>query len=175
ALQHLWRYVGWLLGIEETLLAHSLRQERELWSALVAHQAFVDEWGRQLLDESVRAAAALTQGRGDMRAFFRSVFLHLSGPAWFGTQEEIKIDPRLRALRAANVAQTLRRRWIPGAAHRMATTGLAAFDKSVKLARAHQFEVKIETPEENARAEAAMKAVAAAVRERFADVGATTT
>ena len=175
ALQHLWRYVGWLLGIEETLLAHSLRQERELWSALVAHQAFADEWGRQLLDESVRTAASLTQGRGDMRAFFRSVFLHLSGPAWFGAQEEARIDPRLRALRAANVAQSLRRRWIPGAAGRMAATGLAAFDKSVKLARAHQFEVKIETPDENARAEAALKSLGEAVRRRFAGLEATVT
>ncbi|MCC0004370.1 MAG: DUF2236 domain-containing protein [Methylobacteriaceae bacterium] len=175
ALQHLWRYVGWLLGIEETLLAHSLRQERELWSALVAHQAFADEWGRQLLDESVRTAASLTPGRGDMRAFFRSVFLHLSGPAWFGAQEEARIDPRLRALRAANVAQSLRRRWIPGAAGRMAATGLAAFDKSVKLARAHQFEVKIETPEENARAEAALKSLGEAARRRFAGLAAAAT
>ena len=172
ALQHLWRYVGWLLGIDEALLARSLRQERELWSALVAHQAFAGDWGRQLLDESVRTAASLTQGRGDMRPFFRSVFLHLSGPAWFGTQEDVRIDPRLRALRAANVAQSLRRRWIPRAADRMAAAGLEAFEKSVTLARAHHFEVKIETPEENARAEAALKAVAAAVRERFADLSA---
>ena len=168
ALQHLWRYVGWLLGIDESLLAHSLRQERELWSALVAHQAFADEWGRQLLDESVRTAAALTQGRSDMRPFFRSLFLHLSGPAWFGAQEDAKLDPRLQALRAANMAQSLRRRWIPGASHRMAAAGLEAFGKSVKLARAHQFEVKIETPEENARAEAALKALGASVRARFA-------
>ncbi len=167
ALQHLWRYVGWLLGIEDALLAHSLRQERELWSALVAHQAFADEWGRQLLDESVRTAASLTQGRGDMRPFFRSLFLHLSGPAWFGAQEDAKLDPRLQALRAANVAQSLRRRWIPGASRRMAATGLEAFDKSAKLARAHHFEVKIETPDENARAEAAMKALGASVRARF--------
>ena len=110
-----------------------------------------------------------------MRAFFRSVFLHLSGPAWFGAQEEARIDPRLRALRAANVAQSLRRRWIPGAAGRMAATGLAAFDKSVKLARAHQFEVKIETPEENARAEAALKSLGEAARRRFAGLAAAAT
>ena len=168
ALQHLWRYVGWLLGIEEALLAHSLRQERELWSALVAHQAFADEWGRQLFDESVGAAASLTQGRGDMRPFFRSLFLHLSGPAWFGAQENAKLDPRVQALRAANMAQSLRRRWIPGASHRMAAAGLEAFGKSVKLARAHHFEVKIETPEESARAEAALRALGVSVRARFA-------
>ena len=49
----------------------------------------------------------------------------------------------------------------------MAATGLEAFDKSAKLARAHHFEVKIETPDENARAEAAMKALGASVRARF--------
>lgn len=167
ALQHLWRYVGWLLGIEEALLAHSLRQERELWSALVAHQAFDGDWGRQLLDESVRTAASLTQGRGDMRPFFRSLFLHLSGPAWFGAQEEAKPDPRLRALRAANMAQSLRRRWIPGASRRMAAAGLEAFGKSARLARAHSFDVKIETPDESARAEAALVALGASVRARF--------
>ncbi len=168
ALQHLWRYVGWLLGIDETLLARSLRQERELWSALVAHQAFAGEWGRQLLDESVRTVAALTQQRGDMRPFFHALFLLLSGPEWFGTQDDARPDARLRALRAANAAQSLWRRWAPGQAGRMATAGLEAFEKSVHLARAHRFEVKIETPEENARAEAALKAVGAAVRERFA-------
>ncbi|MEI2735190.1 MAG: oxygenase MpaB family protein [Rhodoblastus sp.] len=167
ALQHLWRYVGWLLGIEEALLAHSLRQERELWSALVAHQAFDGDWGRQLLDESVRTAASLTQGRGDMRPFFRSLFLHLSGPAWFAAQEEAKPDPRLRALRAANIAQSLRRRWIPGASRRMAAAGLEAFGKSARLARAHSFDVKIETPDESARAEAALVALGASVRARF--------
>ncbi len=168
ALQHLWRYVGWLLGIEDALLARSLRQERELWSALVAHQAFADGWGRQLLDESVRTAAALARSRGDMRPFFRSLFLHLSGPAWFGTQEAVRLDPRLQALRAANLAQSLRRRWMPGAARRMAAAGLKAFDRSVKIARTHRFDVKIETPEENARAEAALAALGAATRRRFA-------
>lgn len=169
AMQHLWRYVGWLLGIEDSLLARSLRQERELWSALVAHQAFADEWGRQLLDESIRTAASLMDSRGDMTPFFRSVFMHLSGPAWFGATESVTLDARLRALRAANVAQSLRRRWIPGASRSMAAAGLEAFDKSVKLARAHQFEIKIETPEQNARAEAALKALGAATRARFAD------
>ncbi|HMN70917.1 MAG TPA: oxygenase MpaB family protein [Rhodoblastus sp.] len=173
ALQHLWRYVGWLLGIDDALLARSLRQERELWSALVAHQAFAGDWGRQLLDESVRTAAALTPGRGDMQPFFRSVFMLLSGPAWFGTQDDARLDAHLRALRTANAAQSLWRRWAPGQAGRMAAAGLEAFGKSVHLARAHRFEVKIETPEENARAEAALKAVGAAVRKRFAHLAAT--
>jgi len=172
AMQHLWRYVGYLLGIEDALLARSLRQERELWSALVAHQAFADDWGRQLLDESVRTAASLMAQRGDMRPFFHSVFMHLSGPAWFGTQENVKLDARLQALRAANVAQSLRRRWLPGQSTRMAAAGLEAFDKSVKLARAHHFEVKIETPEDNERAEAALKALGASVRARFAGASA---
>ena len=170
AMQHLWRYVGWLLGIDDALLARSLRQERELWSALVAHQAFAGDWGRQLLDESVRTAASLMNARGDMRPFFHSVFMHLSGPDWFGASGTVRLDARLQALRAANVAQSLRRRWLPGQSRRMAAAGLEAFDKSVKLARAHHFEVKIETPEQNARAEAAIKALGEATRARFADV-----
>ena len=170
AMQHLWRYVGWLLGIDDSLLARSLKQERELWSALVAHQAFAGDWGRQLLDESVRTAASLMSSRGDMRPFFHSVFMHLSGPDWFGASGTVRLDARLQALRAANVAQSLRRRWLPGQSERMATAGLEAFDKSVKLARAHHFEVKIETPEQNARAEAAIKALGEATRARFAGV-----
>ena len=73
----------------------------------------------------------------------------------------------LRALRAANIAQSLRRRWIPGASRRMAAAGLEAFGKSARLARAHSFDVKIETPDESARAEAALVALGASVRARF--------
>ena len=165
--QHLWRYVGWLLGVEDTLLAHSLRQERELWRALVAHQAFPETWGPRLLDESVRTAATLAGGARDMKPFFRSLFLHLSGQDWFGVDEPTRLDPRLSLLRAANVATSLRRRWIPSAADRMTRAGLAAFDKAAKLARTHDFGVKIETKDESARAEAALAALAADVRARF--------
>ncbi|MFV0280905.1 MAG: oxygenase MpaB family protein [Rhodoblastus sp.] len=172
ALHHLWRYVGWLLGVEDALLAHSLGQERELWSALVAHQAFGEDWGAHLLEESVRSAAALTREHGDTGPFFRSLFLHLSGPQWFGLREAPPVDARLRALRAANIARSLRRRWIPGAASRMSADGLEAFDRSVELARAHTFDVRIETPQDNARATSAIKALGAAVRARFGDAQA---
>lgn len=168
--QHLWRYVGWLLGIDETLLARSLRQERDLWRALVAHQAFSQEWGPELLDESVRAAARLSGNARDMRPFFRSLFLHLSGSAWFGLAERETLDPRLTALRLATAARSLRRRWAPGASERMALAGLAAFVKAAELARAHDYGVRIEQPADDERAAAALAAVSAAVRERSAEL-----
>lgn len=166
--QHLWRYVGWLLGIEDALLARSLRQEADLWRALVAHQAFPADWGPRLLEESVRAAARLSGKEKELRPFFRSLFLHLSGPGWFGLDERPSLDPRLRALRVATAAASLRRRWTPGGAAAMAGKGLAAFERAAALARVHPYAVRIETPADDARAQAAHKALARAVRDRFA-------
>ena len=64
---------------------------------------------------------------------------------------------------------SLRRRFVPGAAETMAARGLESFGRAVDLARVHDYCVKIETPEDHARTEAAMDAVAREVRARFAD------
>ena len=164
---HLWRYVGHLLGIDARLLTASLKQERELWSALVAHQAFPDLWGPGFLDESVAVAASLAGGR-DMKALFRSLFLHLSGGRWFDVEDQTRLDPRLALLRIGHGFTSIGRRWAPGASGRMAARGLAAFDTAVKLAQTHDYGVKIETPDDAARTEATLRAVAAGVRAHFA-------
>lgn len=165
---HLWRYVGHVLGIDDALLTTSLAQERDLWSALVAHQAFPDEWGRLLLDESVRTAARVGGNVRELRSFFRAMFLQLSGSEWFGVDEPASFDHRLLALRVGAGVSGLRRRFVPGMADSMAQRGLAAFEHSVQLARTHDYGVKIETPEERAKSEAAMLSLGAQVRERFA-------
>jgi hypothetical protein len=167
---HVWRYVSHLLGVDERLLTSSLAQERTLWSALVAHQAFPDLWGEPFLDESARTAATLAGDPRGMRAFFRSLFLHLSGPEWFGVTEEPRLDPRLTALRFGFGAAAVARRWLPGAPERMAQRGLERFDKAVALARAHHYGMRIESPAESEKVEAALKAVAEGVRSRFAPV-----
>ncbi len=167
---HLWRYVGHLLGVDARLLTSSPRQEKDLWSALVAHQAFPDSWGGSYLDESARTAARLAGNVREFRPFFRSLFLYLSGPGWFGVEDEAHLDYRLAALRVGNGALSIGRRWIPGASRRMAERGLEAFGRAVSLARAHDYGLRIETTEENASSEATMRAVAANVRDRFAGV-----
>ena len=169
---HLWRYVGHLLGIDARLLASSLAQERELWSALVVHQAFPDPWGRDFLDESVRACARLAGNVRELRAFFRALFLHLSGPRWFGVEDTAPFDYRLLGLRVGNGVQSLRRRFVPGAGEAMAARGLEAFARSVEFARTHDYGVRIETPQEHARNEAGLRAVAAEVRTRFSHLTA---
>ena len=167
---HLWRYVGHLLGIDARLLTPDIRREKELWSALVAHQAFSNPWGKALLDESARTAARLGGNVRELRPFFRALFLHLSGPGWFGVEETGQFDYRLGALRIANGAMSLRRRFVPGAAETMAARGLESFGRVVDLARVHDYGVKIETPEEHARHEASLAAVAMEVRARFEGV-----
>ena len=167
---HLWRYVGHLLGIDPRLLTPSLEREKELWSALVAHQTFPTPFGSGLLEESARTAGRLGGNVRELRPFFRSLFLHLSGPGWFGVNEAPHLDPRLVALRVGNGAMSFGRRWFPGASGRMAERGLDSFQRAVDRARTHDYGVKIETPEEHARNDAALAAVAAEVRARFAEV-----
>ncbi|MDE2365071.1 MAG: DUF2236 domain-containing protein [Hyphomicrobiales bacterium] len=167
---HLWRYVGHVLGVDSRLLAPTLDAERELWSALVAHQAFPGPWGRALLGESARTAARLAGNVRELKPFFRALFLQMSGPGWFGVDERAQFDHRLAALRVGAGFKSLQRRFVPGVADTMAERGLRAFAHAVDLARAHDYGVRIETPEEHARSAAALEAVAAEVRARFADL-----
>ena len=83
-----------------------------------------DDWGRLLLDESVRTAARVG---GNVRSCvrFRAMFLQLSGSEWFGVDEPASFDHRLLALRVGAGVSGLRRRFVPGMADSMAQRGLA--------------------------------------------------
>ena len=166
---HLWRYVGHLLGIDPRLAPATLAQEQELWRALVAHQTFPDLFGEAFLADAVRQAVALAGGDRALAPFVRALFLHLSGPRWFGLNAQAARAPResrLAALIAVSRARAVAFRFAPGAAEAMQAAGLKQMRDGVALARAHPYAMRID---ENADAAAEIFArLARAVRARWA-------
>lgn len=83
AFMHLWRYVGWLMGVEEELLATSEREANDLWTMISRTQEPPDADSRALaraLLES-RPAADAESGRRPrmMRAFAYALSRYLVG------------------------------------------------------------------------------------------------
>ncbi len=59
-LLHLWRYIGWVIGVKEELLCASVKEARELWALIDLTQGLPDDDSRRLaraLVENVFAAA----------------------------------------------------------------------------------------------------------------------
>jgi hypothetical protein len=164
---HLWRYVGYLIGIDERLLTASLEEERELWSALVAHQTFPELAGAPTLDRMVDVVAGMLGFGGRRRTFIRNLWLHLSGPEWFGVRDAGTRDPMLQALRAAGVVIGSAHRFVPGVAAGMQRRGSARLRAAEEMARTHGFGVKLEIDEDEAEREAIFEALCAGVRQRF--------
>lgn len=163
---HLWRYVGYLLGMDERLLTETVEEERELWSALVAHQAFPELFGAPYLDLVVETVGGL-MGAGMLhRNFIRNVFLHLSGGEWFGTEEGWLPDPALVALRLSSFGLGTARQLVPFLSTALEAYGSYQLDSARKLAHSHGFDVKIENEDTEMRA-ANVRALADGVRARF--------
>ena len=165
---HMWRYIGYLLGIDEQLLTEDLAEERELWSALVAHQAFPELFGENYLRLAVDTVDKLVGANGWAEGTLRSLFLFLSGAPWFGVAKSRQRDPRVDLLWWVSLGVGSARSWIPGAAELMESEGAARFAAAEKMARAHGFGVKVERDEDNENQEVAWHAMAAGVRTRFA-------
>ena len=165
---HLWRYVGYLLGIDEVLLTENLAEERELWSALVAHQAFPDLFGETYFDIAVETVGNLVDGGALHRNFIRNVFLHLSGGEWFGVEENWLPDPLLLALRAGSFAIGTARQWVPGVAGIMEEHGSEQLQSARRLADEHGFGVKIETDDNAELRENLFESLSAGIRAHFA-------
>ncbi len=165
---HMWRYIGYLIGIDERLLTEDLEQERELWSALVAHQAFPELFGENYLRLAVDTVDKLAGANGWAEGALRSLFLFLSGAPWFGVPKSRQRDPRVDLLWWVGVGVGTARTWIPGASGLMESEGSARLADAERMARTHGFGVKVELDEENDDGEVAWQAMAAGVRARFA-------
>jgi hypothetical protein len=167
---HLWRYVGYLLGIQEELLTESIEEERDLWSALVAHQAFPDLFGETFLDIVVGTVAQL-MGNGSLPdSVIRNTFLHLSGGEWFDARENLLPDPLLSAFRAGSFAIGSARQWIPGVGMAMEAHGASALGKARAMAEEHQFGVTLELEENVEEREALFQSLASGIQIHFQDV-----
>ncbi|HAC80034.1 MAG TPA: hypothetical protein DCG06_07045 [Deltaproteobacteria bacterium] len=171
---HLWRYVGYLLGIEDVLLTESIEEERDLWSALVAHQAFPDLFGETFLDIVVGTVAQLMQTGALPDSVVRNTFLHLSGGEWFQTSESLLPDPFLSAFRAGSFAVGSARQWVPGVSDAMQMYGAGALGKARQMAEEHKFGVTLELEENAAEREALFQSLATGIQVHFKDVAAPT-
>jgi hypothetical protein len=164
---HMWRYVGYLIGIDERLLTESVEEERELWSALVAHQAFPGLFADDLLADVVGIVGNLLGLGVRRRAFVRALYLHLSGAEWFGLGDERARHPVLPALLAAGRTAGLVRRFVPGAAGLMERRGAGRLANARRMADSHGFGVKLEVDDDAEARERQFSALAAGVRRRF--------
>lgn len=165
---HMWRYIGHLIGIDERVLTEDLAQERELWSALVAHQAFPELFGENFLRQATGMVAGLFGARGWADGVVRSFFLFLSGADWFGVPKTRQRDPIIDLAWLLGRSVGTARNWIPTVADMLEQEGSALFAESQGMARTHGFGVRVERDQEDDDEEVAWQAMAAGVRARFA-------
>ncbi len=164
---HLWRYVGYLIGIDEILLTESIEEERELWSALVAHQAFPELFGSSYLDLAVTTVGGFSDAGALHEHFIRNVFVHLSGGEWFGVDEGYLPDPLVTAFRVGSFAVGTARQWVPGVSWALEAYGSNRLNAARELASKHKFGVELELDDEAAARELEVAALVAGVRARF--------
>ncbi len=161
---HMWRYVGHVIGIDDRLLTASLEDERELWSALVAHQTFPELFGERYMKVMVDTIGGLVGASDGRKGFIRQLTLHLSGPDWFGVDARPERDPILSLLRGASAGMSVARRRIPGVAGWMERRGVARFEAAVEMAKSHRFGVRLENEDDD---DASFQHLARGVRARF--------
>jgi hypothetical protein len=164
---HLWRYVGYLIGIDDVLLTESVEEERELWSALVAHQAFPELFGPNYLDLAVKTVGGLSNAGPTHETFIRNIFLHLSGGAWFGVDEGYLPDPLVSAFRAGSFAVGTARQWLPGVSGLLEAYGTSRLNSARELAAKHRFGVEVETESDSESREADIRTLTDGVHARF--------
>jgi hypothetical protein len=169
---HMWRYVGHLIGIDERLSTSDLEEERELWSALVAHQAFPELFGGRLLGDVVDLVGQLLGLGGRRKDFIRALYLHLSGAEWWtGVEGPGARHPLLPALRATGRMAGLARRFVPGVAGLMERRGSARLENARRMARSHGFGVHVEVGDDSPERARSLAALAAGVRGKFGAPG----
>ena len=166
---HLWRYIGYLLGIDERLLSESLEVERELWSSLVAHQAFPELGGEDYMNATVSTVAQLIGTRRRGKLFLRNLYFHLSGAEWFGLRPQGQWDLLVPVLRTAGLGVSTAHGYLPGVADWMERYGSSKLATAADMARSHGFGVSLE---EDERAAQTFAFFSAGVRARFEGVAA---
>ncbi len=165
---HMWRYIGYLIGIDERLLTTSIEQERELWSALVAHQAFPELFGESYLATIVTTVGGMAGAGPRHREFIRNFFVYLSGREWYGLKRKAGRDPLLDAFRIVTLGLGAAHRWLPGISGVLERQGAASLSQAEKLAHDHRFGVTLEIDEGEEQRQAVFDALASGVKERFA-------
>lgn len=165
---HLWRYVGWLIGIDDTLLTADIAEERRLWSALVAHQAFSELFSVETLDAATEIMAGLGAPgvpSGPARALIRALMLHLSGGEFLGVPtESAKLLPTL-ALCGLGTSFGSAYYLVPGARPCLQARGRRLLAEGVKTSRRSGFGVEIE--QRNELEQEFLRLAGLAVAERF--------
>lgn len=158
---HLWRYVGWLLGIDEALLTDSIEEERDLWHAVARHQAFPELLGGEAYVRFVSAQAGRLapdrRGAAVARRVFGDLHRHLSAPDWYGAADagrpEFGLDAGpgststgwpVRALQAAAVPSSLADRFVPGVGTLKRRRVLVGYDRAMRSLRNHDYDVSTE-------------------------------
>lgn len=131
AVMHLWRYIGWLMGVDERWLATSEPEGRTLLYQILLSQAPPDDssqqLGRALMDEPLQRFypnLGWLRGRFD-RARHLSIsrlFLHAQGMRDLGLPE--RVLPWYPAITAPiNLARHSAHRLLPGGRQHMASAG----------------------------------------------------
>ncbi len=164
---HMWRYIGYVIGIDERLLTETLEDERALWSSLVAHQAFPELFGDVYLNGMVDTIGGMVGANARRKAFIRNLYLYLSGPDWFGVEVADAREPLLPLLRGASFGIGAAHRYLPGVAGLMERRGAARLQAAADMARSHGFGVKLEVDEDDEAHEASFQFLARGVRKRF--------
>lgn len=163
---HLWRYVSWLLGIDEALLTDSVTEERDLWHAVAKHQGFPELLGGDVFINYVaKQAGRLSEGGRQAKIaskLFGDMMLYLSGPDWVGGVGGPKMTPSVALLKATAVPASAADRWVPGASDWKRKRVLKEYDRALASLRNHDYGVETEEAEDNgvyrANAEAALTA-----------------
>ncbi len=76
---HMWRYVGWLLGIREELLTDSIEQEKILWDAFLKHAARPELIGPQVKDVLDAVAEASPRAPERVKHYLYEMTRYLAG------------------------------------------------------------------------------------------------
>jgi len=167
--QHRWRYVGYLLGIQDSILCANISEEKELWSALVKHQLFPEMIGPDVFDAMVSAMAGAAENTRapDPEALMRALLLKLSGPEWFGLDSEVEA-PFLQSMALTGAATSIGTafRLVPPIQGRMMQRGRGLLGAAVDAGKKSGYGVVIGDQEDALREFSAKSAVA--VQERFA-------
>jgi hypothetical protein len=138
----LWRYAGYVLGIDDELLPRSLDEQREFYYASLKHQGHPDKIPPQTKDVLDAVARDATRRApllfGVVRKFLHQSCRWLSGNQYVsGMQLDDAGDDYwgIRALRGAGIASSLTWRRAPGGAGLLASSGTSTYRAWLRRAR----------------------------------------
>ncbi|MBL9039386.1 MAG: DUF2236 domain-containing protein, partial [Archangium sp.] len=133
---HLWRVVGWVMGVDAELTCTSLGEARELWRLLDATQADPDDDSRRLANALIGSQA---QGSiGAWQGFLFAMSRHLIGERYanalgFPKGRAWKLAPLMVRQVVKNIEATAKR--VPGARATALRAGMTYWRRAVEGSR----------------------------------------